>query len=138
MFDKLIGAFIGFLICKVLGGAGDLLSNIFHVSHPSSGPAPSPSPASTTTVVNFPTATPAGLPPWPSGWRPVKHLTQSIISRAEALLPVLSTGEHKLEQGPDGRWITYYKYESGGKTGVTAHEPKTPVAATSSAAPVAT
>lgn len=135
MMDKLIGALIGFVICKVLSGAGDVLSNIFHVSHPSSGPAPTPSPASTTTVVNFPTATPGGLPPWPSGWRPVKHLTQSIISRAEALLPVLATGEHKLEKGPDDRWITYYKYSSGGKTGVTAHEPK--VAVTSSPATAA-
>jgi hypothetical protein len=128
MLDKLIGALIGFAICKLLAGGSDLLS-MFHVSHKTGpGPGPSPSPALTTTVVNFPTEEPKGLPAWPTGWKVhPSPIPSSVVQRAVALLPVMSLNEHKTEMGPNG-WVTYYKSKSGTKTGVTAWVPRVAVA----------
>lgn len=128
MADALLIGFAFWLLSKLAGG-GDLLSNIFHVSHPSSGPAPLPSPDSTTTVVNFPMNVPAGMPPWPSGWKVVSPVTPEIVARARDLLATMSIGQVKYEQGPAGSWIAYYKHQFDGKTGVTAHEPRTPLLA---------
>jgi hypothetical protein len=129
MLDKLIGALVGYAICKLLAGGSDFLSNIFHVSHKTGpGPGPSPSPALTTTVVNFPTEAPKGLPAWPMGWRVYPSpIPSSVVQRAVALLPVMAVNEHKTEMGPDG-WVTYYKSKQGTKTGVTAWIPKVAVA----------
>jgi putative peptidoglycan binding protein len=124
MGDTLIGLLIGWAIAKFLASGEDFLSNIFHVSHRSDEPGPSPSPTLTTTVVNFPTTTPSGLPPFPSGWKAVDPVTSAIVARAEALLPVMQLGQVKYEQGAGGTWIAYYKHKFGGKTGVTAHEPR--------------
>jgi hypothetical protein len=138
MLDKLIGALIGFAICKFLAGGSDVLSNLFHVSYKTrpGQSGPSPSPALTTTAVSFPVKDPGGLPPWPTGWKPMAPLPSSVVQRAVALLPVMAVNEKKVEQGPDGGWVTYYKSKQGTKTGVTAWMPKpgaltatTPVAA---------
>lgn len=128
MGDTLIGLLIGWAVCKFLGMGEGFLDNIFHVSHPSGGPKPEPLPSSTTTVVNFPTSTPAGLPAWPSGWKPVSPVTSSLVSRAWALLSTMTNGQVKYEQGPGGSWLAFYKHTFNGKTGVTVHEPKTPLA----------
>jgi hypothetical protein len=132
MLDKLIGALIGFAICKLLAGGSDLLS-MFHVSH-KSGTTPSPSPALTTTAVSFPVKDPGGLPPWPTGWKPMSPLPASVVQRAVALLPVMQVNERKVEQGPDGGWVTYYKSRDGKKTGVTAWMPKPGALATTTPA----
>ena len=132
MLDKLIGVLVGYAICKLLGGTGDFLSSIFHVSHKSSS-SPAPSPALTTTAVNFPVNEPGGLPPWPTGWKPMSPVSSSVIQRAVALLPVMQLNERKVEQGPDG-WVSYYKSKQGKKTGVTAWVPRQAVSTT---APVA-
>jgi hypothetical protein len=116
---------VGYIICKVLSGGGEFLENLFHhASYPSQGPKPGPAPSSTTTVVNFPTTDPAGLPPWPSGWKPTQT-NNTIVQRAYALLSTLQTGEKKVEMGPRGKWLTYFKSKMpNGKTGVTVFEPK--------------
>lgn len=136
MLDKLLGALIGYAICRLLAGGSDLLSNLIpHVSHTSypGAPPPAPSPALTTTAVSFPEKEPAGLPPWPTGWRPMSPLTAGVIQRAVALLPVMKLNERKLEQGPDGGWVSYYKSKQGKKTSVTAWVPRQ----AASSAPVA-
>ena len=134
MLDKLIGVLVGYAICKLLGGTGDFLSSIFHVSHRTSS-TPAPSPALTTTAVSFPVKEPGGLPPWPTGWKVYPSpLPSSVIQRAVALLPMMKLGERKVEQGPDG-WVSYYKSKQGTKTGVTAWVPREAVATTT--APVA-
>ena len=136
MLDKLIGALVGFAICKILAGGGDFLSSIFHVSHKPSpgGGGPSPSPALTTTAVSFPVKEPSGLPAWPSGWKVYPSpLPSSVVQRAVALLPVMSLNERKVEQGPDG-WVSYFKSKQGKKTGVTAWVPRQAVAVTPQAA----
>jgi hypothetical protein len=127
MLDKLIGALIGYAICRLLAG-GEALANIFHVSHKTGpGPGPAPSPEVTTTVVNFPTQAPTGLPAWPTGWRVYPSpIPSSVVQRAVALLPVMGLEEHKTEMGPNG-WVTYYKSKQGKRTGVTAWIPKVAV-----------
>lgn len=124
MGDTLVGLLIGWAVCKFLGLGEDFLSNIFHVSHPSSGPSPAPSPASSTTVVNYSTDKPAGLPPWPSGWKAVDPVTSAHVARAEMLLPTMKMNSVKYETGPGGTWLAYWKHKFDGKIGVTVHQPK--------------
>lgn len=127
MIDQLIGALVGYFVCKLLGGGGGLLSNILPVVTKGTKPAGIPSdtkPILTHTTAPFPVSRPTGLPPFPSGWKPAT-VTPSIVQRAWALLPVMALNSTKLEAGPGGSWLTYYKHRmASGKTGVSVYEPK--------------
>lgn len=135
MLDTILKLAVGYIICKVLSGGGDFLESIFHhVSLPSGGPQPTPEPIPTR--VNFPVNDPTGIP-WPSGWK-ATHPTSDVVNRAWALLPQLQLGERKVEMGPSGKWLTYYKSKnpSTGKTGVTVFEPRAALPSPSSMQPV--
>lgn len=57
----------------------------------------------------WPQVVPAGLPPFPSGWRPASPVTGAMVSRAFQLLPQLwehGEGTWKTEKTGD-RWVTY-------------------------------
>ena len=137
MIDKLVGALLGFALCKAMGwlqSGQNPLSSLFAASYhptPSGGHLMTPPPPPgglqyTSTAAPFPTAAPKGLPPWPTGWKPAR-LTQDVIQRAQILLGTLKVGQSKLEQSTDGRWIRYVKSKQGTKTLVAAWEPKTQV-----------
>ncbi len=72
----------------------------------------------------WPQATPAGLPPFPSGWVPDNPPPQAVQTRAWQLLPQLwkqGAGARKTEQ-TSGRWITYVAQAMGPKKGVVAYK----------------
>lgn len=122
----IIGVVVGNMLCGKFS-----LGDLFHVSYktgPGAGPAPSPLPSTTTTMVNFPEQTPAGLPAWPSGWKASSPVTPAQVERAQALLPMMTLGQVKYEQGPSG-WEAYWKHKMGTKTGVTVHVPRQSAAA---------
>lgn len=144
MFEGIIGALVGYAICKSLGLLESGFGGLFHTSGPALAPAALPvvthtvmpsghtvtTPAVpqggllvTSTAAPFPVSAPAGLPPWPSGWKPART-TPDVISRAQVLLNTLPTGGSALEMSADSRWIRYQKSKSGTKTVVTAWEPK--------------
>lgn len=130
MLDKLIGFALGYLFCKgigVLEHPGSILPDWLHVTTTSTPPSipQGARPILTSTSATFPSSSPKGLPPWPSGWRAMTKVPNSVTQRAWALLSVLKLGERKQELGPSGGWLTYYKTKLGnGKTGVTVFEPK--------------
>ena len=148
MIDKIIGAVLGFALCKALGliESHGGLTGLFHMTS-STGPAPAALPVAshtpqggmlpgyppgglqvTSTAAPFTTAVPAGLPPWPGGWKPART-TQDVIARAQVFMSSLAVGGSAIERASDGRWIRYQKSKQGTKTMVTAWEPKEPVAA---------
>jgi hypothetical protein len=120
MLQFIIGLVVGNMLCGKFS-----LSDIFHVSYTDKGKGsgPSPLPTTTTTMVNFPEQAPAGLPAWPSGWKASIPPTGAQIERAQALLPMMSMGQVKYEQGPSG-WEAYWKHKTGTKIGVTVHIPR--------------
>ena len=75
----------------------------------------------------WPQSVPAGLPAWPSGWRPAQPPTSGQVARAWQLLPALwakGAGAVKTES-TDGKWTTYLASPMGnGTRGVTAWVPK--------------
>jgi peptidoglycan hydrolase-like protein with peptidoglycan-binding domain len=133
MLTNILYALLGFGVCKAMGLISSGISDLFHVSYSgtSHGGGAAMTPAAppgglqvTSTAAPFPVSQPAGLPPFPSGWTPARPLAQDIIARAQVLLHTLPVGGKTVELSADGRWITYLKYQAGGKTGVTAYQPK--------------
>jgi len=135
MIDTILGALVGWVVCKLLGSfqPGEAWAGLFHAAVDTKPvtvkdkEASKPGLMLTSTAATFPSVQPAGLPPWPSGWRSAKTATPAMVDRAWALLPVLKTGERKVEQGEGGAWLSYYKSKnaSTGKTGVTVFVPRT-------------
>lgn len=148
MIDKIVGAILGFAICKALGFleshggfTGLLTPTVTYTPHPSGGgttiPATPPGGLQvTSTAAAFPTQVPAGLPPFPSGWRPAKT-TQDVIARAQVYLKTLPANGNAIERASDGRWIRYQKSKQGTKTIVSAWEPKEPVQTSAPTSPAA-
>lgn len=128
----------GFVLCKLFGVAdlASLFGGLFtpaSYSGPPGGKAPAETPPAalpettvlTSTQAPWPGSQPAGLPPWPSGWKAASPVTPAMVSRAWALMPTLALGQRKVEQGPGGSWQTYFKTKLGnGKTAVTVHVPR--------------
>lgn len=79
-------------------------------------------PMATSTAVHWTSNAPAGLPPFPSGWKPAAT-TPAVVSRAWALMGTIPVGETKYEKSGDG-WIAFHASTEGGKKFVTAWEPK--------------
>ncbi len=79
-------------------------------------------PMATSTAVHWTGNAPAGLPPFPSGWRPAAT-PPSVVSRAWALMGTLPVGETKYEKSGDG-WLAFHASTEHGKKFVTAWEPK--------------
>lgn len=78
----------------------------------------------TSTAVPWHEATPAGLPPWPTGWVSVPHPTQAMVQRAWSLMGTMPMNGTKYEQGPSG-WLAYHKSKHpDGKVYVTVWQPK--------------
>lgn len=154
MIDKIIGAVLGYALCKAIGllQSSGGLSSLFHITT-GTGPGPAALPVAThsphggispalpegglqvtSTAAPFPQTVPAGLPSWPGGWKPART-TQDIVARAQVFLKSLPTGGSAIERASDGRWIRYQKSKQGTKTIVTAWEPKEPVANSASPSP---
>jgi|SRR5882672_543919 len=150
MIDKIIGAVLGFALCKALGllesaggfsglfhmtsstGPGAILPVATHSPHGGFSPAlPQGGLVLTSTAAPFTTEVPAGLPAWPGGWKPART-TPDIVARAQVFLGSLALNGSSIERSTDGRWIRYQKSKQGTKTMVTAWEPREPVAATAS------
>lgn len=74
----------------------------------------------------WPSVSPAGLPPFPSGWQPHPR-PGTVAVRAMQLLPILwgrGAGSHVIEKA-NGEWTAFRAQEtSPGKKGVTAWLPK--------------
>lgn len=127
--NAIIGLLAGYFICKLFaGGTGGILDLFTHVSSKPDSDKVKKLPADNgVTTVKFDEKQPEGLPPWPSGWKVAPKATPAMVDRAWKLLPMLKNGERKVEQGPDGAWLSYFrsKNPATGKVGVTVFVPKT-------------
>lgn len=140
--SPLVSFVLGFLAGKATGGF-----HLFGVRHsmpaepafPASHPAPIELPpgivpVSTSTAVPFREATPAGLPPFPSGWHAYVPTPHDVVTRAFALLGTLPLGATKYEQDAGGTWVAYHASRQTAPDGhvkkfVTAWVPKSLAAA---------
>lgn len=134
--EAILGLLVGWAVCRLLGGKSVMpeMKDFLDVKHASS-PEKSPETKvvtvdTTSTAVKYKSEVdqPGGLPPWPSGWKPTT-VNPTILDRAWKLMPMLKDGERKVEQGPDGKWLSYLRHRSKDKKiNVSVYEPKVPVA----------
>jgi len=137
MSGQLIPFALGYLLGKASGGFslfGDTSYKggkppslpVIHKLHPEPVHADAPPlvPVSTTsTAISWGESTPAGLPPFPSGWR-ATATTPSIVQRAWGLMNTLPVGQTKYEHGGPNGWLAFHASSEKGKKYVTAWEPK--------------
>lgn len=133
--DTILGLIVGYAVCKLFG-TDFKFPDLFGVKHVEAkkGSDEVKHYASDTTTTSIKYASeqtqPGGLPPWPSGWK-VTTVTPAIVDRAWKLLPTLKDGERKVEMGPNGVWLSYFRSlnPKTKKHGVTVFEPKVPASA---------
>jgi hypothetical protein len=93
-------------------------------------PAPPVASPPTTPPDQWPSPAPASLPPWPSGWRPVSHLTPDVVQRAWHWNPILWDYPTQRIVKPfaqeqfGGRWLTFVAKWHGKAMATEAWEPK--------------
>lgn len=84
---------------------------------------PASLPSATSTAIHWTSNAPAGLPPFPSGWKAMAPPPPDVVSRSWQLMATLPYNETKYEPRGSG-WVAYHASREGTKKFVTAWEPK--------------